>query len=216
MSLSGESLAACRISSEYAFPIPLNRRGSVSERLSVAISTSQGLPELFQRCRERLDTTAIDGFERSGAVDNVHEARFFEPRFGEEQTASVEFEFGQHHSWGHACFLARRAPAEPARNHEVQDEIELVIEGNHDPLAESTDAAHNAAVQRIERRVHGAKDEWAFRESPLQHQAGDARIQRVDEQNDVGQFGHGPLWRESCSQGVRGRGKAARLAVSSN
>ena len=34
----GESLAACRISSEYAFPTPLNRFGSVNARLSVWFS----------------------------------------------------------------------------------------------------------------------------------------------------------------------------------
>ena len=35
---SGESCAACRISSEYAFPMPLSTRGSVSARLSVWFS----------------------------------------------------------------------------------------------------------------------------------------------------------------------------------
>src|SRR6267143_35341 len=37
---TGESRARWRISSEYAFPIPLNSRGSVSERLSVWFSRS--------------------------------------------------------------------------------------------------------------------------------------------------------------------------------
>ena len=148
-------------------------------------------------------------------MQNVHRRPLLRPRFGEEEASGVEFEFGQHHSRADSCLLAWRAPAQPARNHEVEDEKELVLESDDDPLAESTDAAHKTVIQRVDRRVNGAQDKWAERESAPQHQAGDTRIQRVDVQHDVGQFGHAPLWREFCSPCMLGDvklpGRAYRL-----
>ena len=35
---------------------------------------------------------------------------------------------------------SRRAPAQPAGNHQVQDKEELVVEAEHDPLAEPLDS----------------------------------------------------------------------------
>jgi hypothetical protein len=35
--------------------------------------------------------------------------------------------------------------------------------------------------------------------NPLEDEAGYARVQRFDIEHDVGQFGHGSLWRESYS-----------------
>ena len=44
VSLNGDNFARCRISSEYALPIPLNTRGSVNARFSVCLSRRTAVP----------------------------------------------------------------------------------------------------------------------------------------------------------------------------
>ena len=59
VSASGESRARCRISSEYALPIPLKSCGSVSARLSVWFPRHESGLKLASRCREDLQAAGI-------------------------------------------------------------------------------------------------------------------------------------------------------------
>ena len=85
-------------------------------------------------------------------------------------------------------FFPGVAPAQPAGDHQVNDQEEVVVEHEHDALADAAHAADDLAVSGVERRIDGAQDERAEEPDPLEAPADDVRGQRFDVDDDVGQF----------------------------
>ena len=67
--------------------------------------------------------------------------------------------------------------------------IGILIEDQHDPLADAADAAHDLAVDDVDRRVDGAEDEGAVQREPLEPASDDVPRQRIEVDDNVGEFG---------------------------
>ena len=65
---------------------------------------------------------------------------------------------------------------------------ELVVEREHDALADAAHAADGLAVERGDRRIDGAQHEGAEEVDPLEAPADDVAGQRLDVDHDVRQF----------------------------
>src|SRR5947207_9597987 len=93
----------------------------------------------------------------------------FRSGLGEHEIAGAEFENGE------TDFAGRfYVPAETAGDHQMDDDEELVLELDHDPLADAAHAADAFAFDLGGRGVDGAKDERAEKADAIQRRAGDA------------------------------------------
>ena len=91
-----------------------------------------------------------------------------------------------------AGLLAGREPAQPAGDHQVDDEEELALEREDDALAEPLDADDNLAFDRGNRRRHRAQQERMADADALETVADDLGRQALEVDADVGQLGHRP------------------------
>ena len=64
-----------------------------------------------------------------------------------------------------------------------------MFEDEHDPLADAAHAANDLTVDDLDRRVDGAEDKRAVQRQPLEPAAGDVAPQRLDVDDNVGEFG---------------------------
>ena len=78
----GDSRARCKISSEYAFPIPLKRRGSVSERFNVWFSRVRASLKASTEEFEDFESTAVKGCQCAFALNQIKGCTLFRRRFG--------------------------------------------------------------------------------------------------------------------------------------
>src|SRR5262249_40059730 len=93
--------------------------------------------------------------------------------------------------------VARLSPVKPARDHEVQDEKKVVLEPDHDALAQSTQREDAPPRGRGERRIDGAEEERGGEAGALGTGGGGTRPQRLHVDGDVG--GIRPLRRRSSA-----------------
>ena len=70
-------------------------------------------------------------------------------------------------------------PVEPPGDHQMQHQIELIIEVKHDALAEPRQLAHRQPFEGFQRRIDGPQQERAAEPNALQLLADDARFQRA-------------------------------------
>jgi hypothetical protein len=71
----------------------------------------------------------------------------------------------------------------------VDDEKQLGVEHEHDPLADAAHAANDLTVDDFEGRVDRAEDKRAVQREPLEPASGDVARQRVEVDDNVGEFG---------------------------
>src|SRR5262245_27959156 len=81
-------------------------------------------------------------------------------------------------------------PAQPARDHQVQDEVQPAVEAEDDPLAETLEALDDLPLDRGGRRVDAPEEERAREAQALEPVTEDAPLERLDVDDDVRQFGH--------------------------
>jgi hypothetical protein len=67
--------------------------------------------------------------------------------------------------------------------------IEILIEGQHDPLADAADAANDLTVDGVNGRIDGPEDEGAVQREPLEPASDDVPRQRIEVDDNVGEFG---------------------------
>ena len=134
MSATGESFAAWRISSEYAFPIPEKSVGSVSARFSVWFSLSRRAENASSVASSGSRPPGSSAASASSPATSLIHARFF-------GLASVRRSVPESKSSERRpIFFGMGAPAlsplEAARDHEVEDEEEIVFEREDEALPE--------------------------------------------------------------------------------
>src|SRR4051794_23249482 len=100
-----------------------------------------------------------------------------------------KFERGKHEL--SARLGLRRFPAEPAGNHQVNDDEELVFAPQHNPLAQPLKTGHSLSLIGGRRRLYGSQDERAANNQAEQLVAQNAGRQLLQVQGDVGKLGHG-------------------------
>ena len=132
MSRTGDSRARCRISSEYALPIPLRMRGSVSVRLSVCRSRSTALRKLATSARRGSMPPGSSAASAGSPLHHVQGGALLRARLGEEQGARCEVEGREPELAGELG--PRRTPAQAAGDHEMQHHEALAVQREDDAL----------------------------------------------------------------------------------
>ena len=97
---------------------------------------------------------------------------------------------------------------EPSRDHQVDDQEEIALEGDDETLAQAVQSGHPAAMGGRERRIERAQDEWAGQSHPLERGAADAQVERLEVDGNVGQLRH------AQGTGARARGRSASALAS--
>src|SRR5688572_19968954 len=125
-------------------------------------------------------------------------------RLGQPERAAVEDEPCQAELAGR--LLVGPQPAETSSDHPVDDQVQVALEPDHDPLAEPLDPGDGATGGGGDRRVHRAQHKGACDPNVTQHLALDAGAQRLYIDGDVRQLGH------SCWRGDDGPLIIARMS----
>src|SRR5207302_1712089 len=76
------------------------------------------------------------------------------------------------------------------RDHQVQHEVQVIVETPNDALAQAHQVVYPATVQRFNWRVEGAQEEGTDDLGFLEDLAPDARAEAFEVDGDVGEFGH--------------------------
>jgi hypothetical protein len=71
----------------------------------------------------------------------------------------------------------------------VDDHKQLVIEREHDSLADAAHASNEAPLDAVDRRIDGAEDERAVQNEPLEAASDAVPRQRLEVDDNVGKFG---------------------------
>jgi hypothetical protein len=82
------------------------------------------------------------------------------------------------------------APAQPASDHQVDDEEQVVVEGEDDPLAQPPHAADDLAFSVADRRHRRAQHERIQQPYAPQHLSANLPVQGLAVDDDVGKLGH--------------------------
>ncbi len=196
LSLTGESRARWRIVGERVAD-PAEHAGVGEDALEGVVLARERRPEGRQVDREHLEPARVLLGERGLSPHRIEGRPLLRARLREEQGPRREVEGGQAH-------LSRnlrpaRAPVEPPRDHQVEDQEQLLRERDHEALAEPPERAHRAAHQRVEGWVHGAEEEGARQAEALERLAEDPGPERVDVHLDVRQLRHAVSRRISAS-----------------
>ena len=148
---SGDSRARWRISSEYALPMPLKRRGSVRTRLSVWFAIRRLVVNASSEQSRTSRPPGSCAAQALPAADEEQGRAVLRAGLGQDQAAVREVE-------GRQRALARELragafPVEAAGDHEMEDQPEIVVEPDRDPLADPLKLADRLAESRVDRRV---------------------------------------------------------------
>ena len=110
--------------------------------------------------REDVDAAGIERCERGAAMQHVQRGAPLRSRFGEGKRPARKLEQRERDLCRRlpAAILRFRQPLQAPCNHQMHDEKVLVVEFEHDSLAEPRHAQHLPAVQRLERPfLHSAR-----------------------------------------------------------
>src|SRR5437867_55302 len=109
-------------------------------------------------------------------------------RLGEYERPGGEVERGEIDPASEPC--RGRSPVETARDHEVDDEEELVFELDHDALSEPAEPENRLPLQGAEGWLDGAKEKRARQPNAAERLSNEVRDETLDVDDDVGQLGH--------------------------
>ena len=126
--------------------------------------------------------------QRRFAAHEVQARALVRARLGEDQRAARKVERGE-------APLARRArpaltPAEAPRDHQVEDQEQIALEREYDPLAEPAEAEHALSLGRGERRIDAAQERRTHDAHALERLAHAPRREAFDVDGDVGELRH--------------------------
>ena len=93
---------------------------------------AQGAIEVSECGGEDLEATGVERRKSAVAADDVQGSSPLAAGLGEQQRAGVEVEGGQPPATGKLG--ADLAPLETPGDHEVQDQVKIVVEGKDEPL----------------------------------------------------------------------------------
>ncbi len=134
------------------------------------------------------------GLEIFGALDEVDGGAFFGACFGEEEGAVGELE-GEEIDFAGGFMLRVGFPFEAAGDHEVEDEVEVVLESEDDAFALASEGEEVLVLDGFDGWVVGTEDEGAADNYFLEWLVEDFCIifECVEVGEDVWEFGHGDL-----------------------
>ena len=122
------------------------------ERVRLACQRRSERPEVG--C-EHVDAAGVVGGESQRATREIEGGAVFAAGLGEEQCAAGKIE--RRESQPSRDRSAGRFPPQPARDHEMQDDEVVVVEAEHDALAEPREAPDHAARELLGTRLDRAE-----------------------------------------------------------
>ena len=137
--------------------MPAKRRGSVSARLSVWFSLASRAANAARSVSEYFEPAGVEGRERRLAATQCSDARRLVPASVNASVPARELEDRERDPGRR--LRAALEPAQPAGDHQVQDEKPFVVEREDDPLAEPPHVDHAPAFGLADRRHGGAQHE---------------------------------------------------------
>ena len=84
-------------------------------------------------------------------------------------------------------------PAKPSRNHQVDDDEQILVEGPDHALAEAAQADNAPAFSATDGRRHRSEQEGAGNPYPLERLPDDPGTKRVKVELDIRKLGHGDI-----------------------
>ena len=169
--------------------MPLNRRGSVSARLSVWFSRDERSAERREVDRERLEPARVVRRERVLAPHDVQRRPLLRAGLGQHERAVREVERGQRMrpaSLAPGSFQCSRPAIIRCRTRHRSSSRPSAMR-----LPRRRRPADVPAVRCGERRVDRAQQERAGQPHALERPIQDAPLQRLEVDRDVGQLRHG-------------------------
>ncbi len=190
--------------------MPEKRRGSVSARFSVWLSRRRAAANWSEARVHDLEPAGILLPERGAAAQQEEAGALLLAGLRQQQRAAVEAEGGEGVAAAGPC--SGGLPVQAPGDHEVQHQEQLVLEGDHDALAEALQADHRPPLGCLQRRVHRAQQGDAAQLDGLETPARDSRLEGLQIDRDVGKLRHAGCGRVSRLRAGRGRAAAARGA----
>ena len=185
----GDNFAACRISSEYALPMPLKIRGSVRARLSVWFCAVSRAPKA---ARSAAMTSRPCGLSASIAASPSTmwiDAWRFDPASVKITDPAGKSNAARPDLSGNRG--AALAPSQASRDHQVDHRRKPALELDDDSLAKAAQSDHASAGERLRRRGDGADDERVADAQPLERLSENAGRERFEVDRDVRKLRHG-------------------------
>ena len=170
--------------------MPLKRRGSVSERLSVWFSRASRSAKASRVASSGSRPPRSNGASAACAAHQMDRGAALRAGLREHERARRELELREGDARRHLRPRAGGDPAESAGDHQMHDEVQVVVEVEHDPLAEPAHVAHGAPDERVERRLDAAQREHAANGVARERLADQPTGNRLHVDRDVGQLGH--------------------------
>jgi hypothetical protein len=156
--------------------------------LEGAVFGGEGGAEFVEGGGEDVDPSRVDVLKRGFVGEEVERSAVFGTGFGEDEGAVGEVESGEIVSATEFGFGG--APVETARDHEVQDEPEAVVELDGDALADATEGYDGVAFDLFDVGLNGAEQEWARDADADEGLVEDAELKGGEVGRDVGEFRH--------------------------
>ncbi len=148
--------------------------------------------KLLERRDQHLKSSAINVVERRGSPHDSERGTAFRSCFGEEQKAFLELERGERVATRRLS--SRRAPTQPASDHQVNHQKEIILKRQHYPLAETIRSGDPASDQGIDRRLDRSHQERARQPQAGQNLSNHEPLERLQIDRYVGKFGQGSEW----------------------
>ena len=168
--------------------MPLNRCGIGEGALQGVILAPQCGAEFIQPGVEHLEAAGIVGGERRRAARDIERRPLLGAGLGEQQRPGREVEGREPDPAGRLGPVP--LPTQTAGDHQVENDVQVAGEAEHDALAEPAQVFDRPSDQLGDRRIDRAQDERAGQPHALERLADNAGAQGLEVDGDVGQLGH--------------------------
>jgi len=149
----------------------------------------QGGAEVRLAGVQHLEAPSVELGERRGALDQVERRPLPGARLGEDERAVGEVE--REERAPAADPPAGPAPVQASGDHEVEDQEQIALEREHDPLPEAAQPDDAPALGAGDRRGDRAEEERAAQADALEALFLDTRRECREVREDVGKLRHG-------------------------
>ena len=137
---------------------------------------------------EHVDPARVVIVKRRASTDEKQRRLAFRSRFSEDQRAVVEVHREQTDLTRDSG--TRFLPAETPGDHQMQNEEQLALQLEDDPLTEPVQRDDGLALQRRQGWIDGTQEERGRQPDAVHAMPDDARSEGVQVEQDVGELGH--------------------------
>src|SRR5579883_487877 len=161
----------------------------ISKRpLECTVLSRECTAKRIQVARKNLDASRINVAQTLFSGKDIQRRTPLCACFGKDQRAGGEIECSEIIS--SSQLRTRSLPMKPSRNHQVQNQPEIVIESDSNAFTDAPQLTHCMAFHIFYRGVRRAQQKGARNPNMLQRLSDNARLQRADIGSNVRQLRH--------------------------